>query len=247
MADEPFSGPQEPRPARRPRKRSAADGVRAKQFPPAMRGYDRTAVDAWREEIAALIERLEQQVPRDAAVKRALEEVGKETSSILQRAHEAADDIASRSRAQAEGRLQRAEREAEIAINEAEARVRELDVDYRAIWDERQRLLEEMRQLADDTLGVADDASDRLEPPRERELTLSVAPDPEEEPAPLEAPDGSEEDASTEENPVVDASAEVGTHNEVTRVVDQPTVERPVAGAPGDGAAPAPVPGQPRD
>jgi DivIVA domain-containing protein len=189
MADEPFTAPQEPRPARRQRKRSAADGVRGKEFPPAMRGYDRSAVDAWREEVARLVERLEEQAPRDAAVKRALEEVGKETSAILQRAHEAADDIASRSRSQAEGRLQRAEREAEITVAEAEARVAQLDADYRAIWDERQRLLEEMRQLADDVLGVADDASDRISPPVDRDAVEQQA---------------AEADASTEENPAVD-------------------------------------------
>ncbi len=132
-----------------------------------MRGYDRAAVDTWREEVAQLVLQLEDQAPRDAAVKRALDEVGKETSAILQRAHEAADEIASRSRSQAEGRLQRAEREAEITVSEAEARVLELNEDYKRIWDERTRLLDEMRQLADDVLGVADEAADRLEPPRE--------------------------------------------------------------------------------
>jgi DivIVA domain-containing protein len=166
MAEEDPTPPAEPR-ARRARKRSAADGIRAKEFPPAMRGYDRGAVDDWREEVAELVLQLEDQAPRDAAVKRALDEVGKETSAILQRAHEAADEIASRSRSQAEGRLQRAEREAEITVSEAEARVIELNEDYKRIWEERSRLLDEMRQLADDVLGVADDASDRLEPPRE--------------------------------------------------------------------------------
>ena len=166
MAEEDPTTPPEPRP-RRARKRSAADGIRTKEFPPAMRGYDRGAVDAWREEVAELVLRLEDQAPRDAAVKRALDEVGKETSAILQRAHEAADEIATRSRSQAEGRLQRAEREAAITVSEAEARVVALDEDYKRIWEERARLLEEMRQLADDVLGVADDAADRLEPPRE--------------------------------------------------------------------------------
>ncbi len=166
MAEEEQTPGGEPRP-RRVRRRSAADGIRAKEFPPAMRGYDRASVDAWREEVAELVIQLEEQAPRDAAVKRALDEVGKETSAILQRAHEAADEIASRSRSQAEGRLQRAEREAEITVSEAEERVRELDEDYRRIWDERARLLEEMRQLADDVLGVADDAGDRIDPPRE--------------------------------------------------------------------------------
>jgi DivIVA domain-containing protein len=230
MADEPFTGPPEPRPTRRPRKRTAADGVRRKEFAPAMRGYDRTAVDAWREEVAELIERLEEQAPRDAAVKRALEEVGKETSGILQRAHEAADDIASRSRSQAEGRLQRAEREAEIMVREAEARVAELDADYRSIWDERQRLLDEMRQLADDVLGVADDASERISGPVEREPAGAPAEDPPSE-------------ISTEENPAVredqdEEAAPPPVTPATTQPEDQPTVQ---AGVPGS-AAPGPQP-----
>ena len=166
MAEDDPTDSTEPR-QRRARKRSAADRIRAKEFPPAMRGYDRTAVEAWREEVAELVLQLEDQAPRDAAVRRALDEVGKETSAILQRAHEAADEIASRSRSQAEGRLQRAEREAEITVSEAEARVLELNEDYKRIWDERARLLDEMRQLADDVLGVADDAAERIDPPRE--------------------------------------------------------------------------------
>jgi DivIVA domain-containing protein len=234
MADEPFTGPPEARPPRRPRKRSAADGVRAKEFPPAMRGYDRNAVDAWREEVAGLIERLEEQAPRDSAVKRALEEVGKETSGILQRAHEAADDIAARSRSQAEGRLQRAEREAEITIREAEARVAELDSDYRSIWDERQRLLDEMRQLADDVLGVADDASERIAGPVEREPV----------PVPEAATEERPSEISTEENPAVADGDEDEEESEpapppvtpaTTQPEDQPTVQAgvPVSGAPG--------------
>lgn len=183
MAEDALPEPKESRP-RPKRRRSEADSVRAKDFPQAMRGYDRAAVDAWREDIAKLIERLEEQAPRDAAVKRALDEVGKETSSILQRAHEAADDIASRSRSQAEGRLNRAEREAEITVNQSESRVQELDEDYRRIWEERARLLEEMRQLADDVLGVSDDASERIQGPTdadpitaENEAVVEAEPD----------------------------------------------------------------------
>jgi len=130
-----------------------------------MRGYDRAAVDSWQEEIAALVERLEERQPREAAVKRALDEVGQETTAILQRAHDAADEITSRSRSQAEGRLQRAEREADTTLREAEERVRELEADAQMIWERRVRLIEEMRQLADEMLGVADDALERMQPP----------------------------------------------------------------------------------
>jgi len=149
-------------------RKTATDKVRAKTFPIVLRGYDRAAVDAWREEIVKLIGELEGQAPRDTAVKRALEEVGQETAAILQRAHEAAEELTTRSRSQAEGRLQRAETEAEEAIREAEARAQQLETDSRSIWEERARLLEDMRQLADEVLGVADDAAERIDPPAER-------------------------------------------------------------------------------
>lgn len=148
-------------------RQTAADKVRAMTFPIGLRGYERAAVDAWRDEIAGKIEQLETQAPRDTAVKRALDEVGQETAAILQRAHEAAEELTTRSRSQAEGRLQRAEAEAEATIKEAEERASVLERDSKAIWEQRQRLLEEMRQLADDVLAVADDAAERIDPPKE--------------------------------------------------------------------------------
>ncbi len=148
-------------------RQSAADKVRAKTFPMVLRGYDRMAVDAWKDELAKKIEELESQAPRDTAVKRALEEVGQETAAILQRAHEAAEELTTRSRSQAEGRLQRSEAEAEATIKEAEERASVLERDSKAIWEQRQRLLEDMRQLADDVLAVADNAAERIDPPKE--------------------------------------------------------------------------------
>lgn len=180
--------------------------MRAKGFPLALRGYDRAAVDAWREEIAAMVEHLEQQAPRDTAVKRALDEVGQETAAILQHAHEAAEEIEARSRSQADGRLQRAEREAEEAIGEAEGRAARLEADTRAIWEQRMRLLDEVRQLADEILGVADDASDRIEPPGGRE----AEPEPElEVEEPVDGDPGTEElaEAKPDVDPQADSTA----------------------------------------
>ena len=148
-------------------RQTAADKVLAKTFPIGLRGYDRMAVDAWRDELAKKIEELESQAPRDMAVKRALEEVGQETAAILQRAHEAAEELTTRSRSQAEGRLQRSEAEAEAMLKEAEERASVLERDSKVIWEQRQRLLEDMRQLADEVLAVADNAAERIDPPKE--------------------------------------------------------------------------------
>src|SRR3954467_11234095 len=132
--------------------RSRADEIANRTFPVVMRGYDRAAVDAFVEEVLALVNELEGRQSQESVVQRAIEEVGEETASILQRAHETADEIAARSRAQAEGRLQRAEREAELLRQEADAYTEKIVVDTRLLWEERQQLLEDLRQLADDVL-----------------------------------------------------------------------------------------------
>lgn len=224
-----------PAPPRRTRaRRSAADKIRAAQMPVAMRGYDRAAVDAWREEIAGLVERLEEQQPRDAAVKRALDEVGQETTSILQRAHEAADEITSRSRSQADGRLRRAEQEADTTVREAEERVQRLERDLQEIWEQRARLLEEIRGLADEVLGVADDAIDRMPPPAEGDEPGIVVVEGE-EPDVAEADGGTDRPDEVRDGDGADRSDE-GLDDDVT------TAE--VAAVDGTGAQGDPASGQ---
>jgi hypothetical protein len=98
--------------------------------------------------------------PEDA-VRRALDQVGEETSGILQRARETASEITARSRAQADDRLRQAEQEAAEMVADAEARLRELDDDFGRLWRERDRLLDEVRALAERLLATADDAEDR--------------------------------------------------------------------------------------
>jgi DivIVA domain-containing protein len=154
---------------------SAADDIRDRTFPLVMRGYDRAAVDAFVDEVVAIVTSLEAGQTDDSAVQRKLEEVGEETAGILQRAHETADEIAARSRAQADGRMQRAEREAQLIRQQADAYSEQIVLDTRLLWEERQRLIEDLRQLADDTLTTAEDALDRLSLPE----MLSDGPDTE--------------------------------------------------------------------
>jgi DivIVA domain-containing protein len=153
------------------RHRSAVDRVRDVQFPLVLRGYDRSAVDDHLAQIAQLVAELEATQLRDNVVQKALDEVGEQTSGILQRAHETAEEIAARSRSQAEGRIQRAEREAQITRQEADKYSEQIVQDTRRLWEDRRKLIEEMRQFAEDVLSVADDAFERLperppEPPR---------------------------------------------------------------------------------
>jgi DivIVA domain-containing protein len=143
----------------------ASELLRDASFPLAVRGYDRRAVDEFMEELRTLVADLEAHQTREGVVQKALDELGEETAGILQRAHETADEIAARSRAQADGRLQRAEREAEIVKRDADEYAEQVVVDTRLLWDERQRLIEDIRHLADVVLGTADDAMERLKLP----------------------------------------------------------------------------------
>jgi DivIVA domain-containing protein len=179
----------------------ASELLRDVSFPMAVRGYDRRAVDEFVEELRTLVADLEAHQTREGVVQKALDELGEETAGILQRAHETADDIAARSRAQADGRLQRAEREAEIVKRDADEYAEQVVVDTRLLWDERQRLIEDIRHLADVVLGTADDAMERLKLPAQLEAAeqegdvpgpagnvtpiphpLSIARDPESDP-----------------------------------------------------------------
>jgi DivIVA domain-containing protein len=155
-------------PARRrssKRQRNAVERIRKTEFPVAMRGYDRAAVDKYVAEVARVVAELEATQTREGVVQRALDEVGEQTSGILQHAHDTAEEIASQSRAQAEGRLQRAEREADETRREADRYAEQVVEDTRRLWQDRQRLIEDLRQLADEVLNVSDDALDRLQQP----------------------------------------------------------------------------------
>jgi cell division initiation protein len=161
--------------------RSATERIENRSFPVVMRGYDRAAVDTFVQEMLELVRDLESRQSQEAVVQRAIEEVGEETASILQRAHETADEIAARSRAQAEGRIQRAEREADLLRQEADSYSEKIVVDTRLLWEERQRLIEDIRQLADDVLSTAEDALDRVSMPE-----MLRDPDTEEDGPPTE-------------------------------------------------------------
>ena len=169
-------------------RRSATERIANCDFPLAVRGYDRGAVDAFVQEVLEVVSELEGRQTRETVVQRALDEIGEETAGILQRAHETADEIAARSRAQAEGRIQRAEREADMLRQQADEYSEQLIVDTRILWEERQRLIQDIRQLADEVLATAEDASERVTQP-----AMISEPEPEPEPGVVAEPDTEEE------------------------------------------------------
>ena len=127
-------------------------------FPVVLRGYDRAAVDAYVIRITELVAELQAVRSPKAAVKKALDRVGRETASILQHAQEAADETTAQSRARAEERVREAEREAERIIGDAHEQVKRLDADTEALWRERRRLIEDVLRVSDELRASADDA-----------------------------------------------------------------------------------------
>ncbi len=131
-------------------------------FPTALRGYDRVAVDEYVRQTRRLVAELQATRSPEAAVRRALERVGEQISGILQRAHETAEQITAQSRSEAEDRLQQARIEAAQVAEDAEERVKDLDADTDRIWLERQRIVADAEDLAGQLLALAKTAAERF-------------------------------------------------------------------------------------
>jgi hypothetical protein len=162
MADFQTSEPPDPP---LPQNASASERLREVSFPLAVRGYERAAVDDFVKAVRAMVAELEATQTREGVVQKALDDVGVETAGILQRAHEAADELTRRSRSDADDRLQRAEIEADELRREADEYSEQVVVDTRLLWEDRQRLIEDIRRLADEVLATADDAMERVKMP----------------------------------------------------------------------------------
>jgi DivIVA domain-containing protein len=95
--------------------------IRDVSFPGAVRGYDRQAVDAYIRRVNTVIAELEVSRSPQAAVRHALDKVGRQTSGILQRARETADEMSATAWAEADRTTGRANTKAEEISAEANA------------------------------------------------------------------------------------------------------------------------------
>ena len=138
----------------------AAHVARDVDFPIALRGYDRGAVDRYVAEVNQAIAELEISSSPQSAIRHALEQVSEETSGLLQRAHETADEITTRSRAQADERLQRAQNEAEEARTKLAQDLEKMQAEGQARIDALRRsedaIAEERRQLIGEVLEISE-------------------------------------------------------------------------------------------
>jgi DivIVA domain-containing protein len=131
-------------------------------FPTAMRGYDKAAVDDYVRETSALVAELQAVRTPESAVRRALVRAGGQISGVLRRAHEIAGEITASSRSEAEDRLERARTEADEIMDAAERRVHDLDADTDRIWLDRQRIMADVEDLSNQLLDLARQAGARF-------------------------------------------------------------------------------------
>ena len=146
------------------------------EFPTAMRGYDRDAVDAFVEETHRLVAELQAVRSPESAVRRALVRAGGQISGVLRRAHETAEEITAQSRSEAEDRLERARAEAQQLLDSAEQRVRDLDTDTDRIWVDRQRIMADVEDLSNQLLGLAREAAARFPDDDDEHAEIAAEP-----------------------------------------------------------------------
>jgi DivIVA domain-containing protein len=137
--------------------------IRDPSFPGSVRGYDRRSVDAYVERVNRLIAELQVSGSPRAAVRHALERLGEQTSSILQRARETAEeitasareeaeDITARARAEGDEILTSARREAAEAVSRARA---DADAALAAAGAEADEVLTSARDESESTVARA--------------------------------------------------------------------------------------------
>ena len=211
-------------------------------FPTALRGYDRVAVDEYVRQTRRLVAELQATRSPEAAVRRALERVGEQISGILQRAHETAEQITAQSRSEAEDRLEQARIEAAQVAEDAEERVKDLDADTDRIWLERQRIVADAEDLAGQLLALARTAAERFPADAEGEADPDADPEADAD-AEAESTGGTVADDDSETEPYTAIAEE-----EPDEPDDRSEIERTVAFQPlDDDAEPEPSDERPDD
>jgi DivIVA domain-containing protein len=130
-------------------------------FPVGLRGYDRHAVDAYVQRVSRVIAELQASRSPQSAVRYALEQVSEQTRSILQQAHDTADQITTKSRHDASERMETAERESaelrsQAEIYDAETRAA-ADRDAREMRAAAERHADELRAAAERRIREAEE------------------------------------------------------------------------------------------
>jgi cell division septum initiation protein DivIVA len=132
--------------------------VRDPSFATAVRGYDRHAVDHYVERVNGLIAEMQISGSPRAAVRHALDRVGEQTSGILQRARETAEEIIASAREEAEETTARARAEAQEIVTAAEREASELTS---KAGEEAGEIVTTAQARAEDALSQANTEAER--------------------------------------------------------------------------------------
>jgi DivIVA domain-containing protein len=169
------SSSEQPAPASEPAKPAAFGSllsdvptdIRDVSFPTVVRGYDRREVDAYVERVNRVIAELEISRSPQAAVKHALDRVGEQTSGVLQRAREVAEELTSTALAEAEHATRRAKVEAEEMIEQAQMQAHQLRGQSK---EEAEEIVARARSEAAESLKRAEEQVRTLQDGAERRL-----------------------------------------------------------------------------
>lgn len=145
--------------------------IRNVQFPVSVRGYDRDAVDTYIKRVNHVIAELEVSRSPRAAVRHALDRVGKQTVAVLQEARESADKLLEAARDEADAEKERAKAEAaKLVVNasdeadrtkaEADQALAEAKAQAAEIVAEAQADAEKRKQQADAEIASAKEKAD---------------------------------------------------------------------------------------
>ncbi|HEX6712082.1 MAG TPA: DivIVA domain-containing protein [Thermoleophilaceae bacterium] len=145
--------------------------IRNVQFPVSVRGYDRDAVETYVKRVNHVIAELEVSRSPRAAVRHALDRVGKQTVAVLQEARESADKLLEAARDEADAEKERAKAEAaKLVVNasdeadrtkaEADQVFAEAKAQASEIVAEAQADAEKRKQQADTEITAAKDKAD---------------------------------------------------------------------------------------
>jgi DivIVA protein len=147
----------------------------AARFPVARDGYDRAAVDQHISELERELIEVRSRESTTTAVAEEISRIGEQTSTILMAAHEQAQEITRRAKAQADGCIADAASRAMAMTQQAERRLRALDGDTDTIWSERAQLIDDVRSLATALTRLAEESARRF-PPEPDKPELPIVP-----------------------------------------------------------------------
>jgi DivIVA domain-containing protein len=141
--------------------------IRDVSFAVSLRGYDRGAVDAYVARVNRLIADLDVSGSPEAAVRHALEQVGEQTSGLLQQAGQTAEEITVVARREAEESTARARAEAEEIVVKAKAEAEEILGRSKAeaetiATQAREEAAQRLKRSQDEVAALQDEAKARM-------------------------------------------------------------------------------------